>query len=86
MADLLIKHGADPNWIIDKKRGWSLLHYFCGLKLKMNQHQRKLNKDIISFLLAHGADPRQPTLDDKTCMDLAAQHCNQEEVSAILQH
>ena len=85
IADLLIKHGADPNWIIDKKRGWSLLHYFCGLKLKMKPQQRKLNKDIISFLLSHGADPRQTTLDDKTCMDLVEKHCNQQEITALMQ-
>ena len=84
VADLLIKHGADPNWIIDKKRGWSLLHYFCGLKLKMNKQQRRLNRDIIAFLLEHGADARQTTLDDKSCLNLAAQHCNQEEIVLLL--
>ena len=51
MADLLVKHGADPNWIIDKQQGLSLLHYFCSLKVKMNKNQRQLNREIIAFLL-----------------------------------
>ena len=46
-----MKHGADPNWIIDKQQGLSLLHYFCGLKVKMNKGQRQLNREIIVFLL-----------------------------------
>ena len=43
IADMLIKYGADPNWIIDKKKGLSLLHYFCSLKVKMNKAQKQLN-------------------------------------------
>lgn len=76
IASLLINHGADQNWIIDKKRGWSLLHYFCGLRLKMNKQQIKLNYEIVKFLLDQGADVCQLTLDDKTCEDLLENHCN----------
>jgi len=67
IGSLLIKHGADQNWIIDKKRGLSLLHYFCSLRLKMNKNQKKLNYDIVKFLLENGADVWQMTLEDKGC-------------------
>lgn len=43
IADLLIKSDADPNWIIDKVRGYSLIHYFCSSKMKMNKTQKMIN-------------------------------------------
>lgn len=67
IADLLIKNGADLNWIIDKKNGYSLLHYFCSLKMKMNKIQIALNYEIIKFLLDKGANIKQLTLKDKNC-------------------
>ena len=30
MADLLLQYGADLNWIIDKKLGYSYLMKLCG--------------------------------------------------------
>ena len=39
------------DWIIDKKNGYALLHYFCNSKMKMNKAQRDLNCQIIKFLL-----------------------------------
>jgi len=51
IAELLVKHGADPNWIIDKKKGHSLLHYFCNEKGQLNKSEKKLNYDLIKFLL-----------------------------------
>ena len=84
IAELLVKHGADPNWVIDKKQGLSLLHYFCGLKVKMNKSQKQLNRDIIRFLLEKGADSRQLTLADKSCEDLLESHCNKEELAELL--
>ena len=78
IADLLIKSGADVNWIIDKKGGYSLLHYFCSLKMKMNKAQKQLNYDIIKFLLEKGADFNQLTLNDKSCQQLLETHCNKE--------
>lgn len=62
IAELLVKHGADVNWVIDKKRGLTLLHYFCAIRMKMNKNQKQLNYDIVQFLLVHGADSKQLTL------------------------
>lgn len=85
IADMLIKHGADLNWIIDKKNGFSLLHYFCSLRMKMNKSQRQLNTDIIRYLLDKGADHRLLTLTDKSCQDLLEGHCNREELLRLFQ-
>ena len=51
IAEFLINHGADPNWIIDKKKGYSILHHFCNQKMKLNKSQIELNYEIIVFLL-----------------------------------
>ena len=40
IAELLIKNGADVDWIIDKKNGYALIHYFCSSKMKMNKPQK----------------------------------------------
>lgn len=40
MGQFLIDHGADVNWILDKSKGYSLLHYFCSIKMKMNKVQK----------------------------------------------
>jgi hypothetical protein len=61
---LLIKNGADPNWIVDKIKGYSLIHYFCATKMKMNQTQKLINLEIIKFLLKNGANIKQKTLKD----------------------
>ena len=84
VGELLLKHGADPNWVIEKKGGLTLLHYFLALKVKMNKAQRQLNYDIVRFLLEHGADPRQLTLDDRSCEDLLRHHCNREQLLQLL--
>lgn len=76
IADYLLKNGADINWIIDKSKGYSLLHYFCASKMKMNKSQIQINYDIISFLLEKGANINQLTLADKNCFDLCQTHCN----------
>lgn len=43
IAEFLIQNGADPNWIIQKTKGYSLLHYFCASKMKMNKTQKLIN-------------------------------------------
>ncbi len=47
IADFLFKNGADPNWVIEKTKGYSLLHYFCSSKMKMNKTQKLINEQII---------------------------------------
>lgn len=85
IAELLVRSGADVDWIIDKKNGYSLLHYFCSLKMKMNKAQKQLNFDIIRFLLEKGANFRQLTLGDRSCEQLLEHHCNREELLALFE-
>lgn len=84
MAEFLVDHGADVNWIIDKNKGYSLLHYFCSSKMKMNKLQKELNYEIIRFLLQKGANPNQLTLQDKTVYELMATHCNKERLMELI--
>ncbi len=70
IGEFLIDHGADVNWIVDKNRGFSLLHYFCSVKVKMNDAQKDINFKIIKFLLEKGADVNQKTLKDQRAIDL----------------
>jgi ankyrin repeat protein len=51
ISDILVSHGADVNWVMDKANGYSLLHFYCSLRLPMNDSQRKLNYKIVKFLL-----------------------------------
>ena len=78
LAEFLIDHGADVNWMIDKSRGYTLLHYFCSLKIKMNKPQKDLNKTIIKFLIEKGANVGQKTLKDETVLSLLGKHCNKQ--------
>lgn len=72
------------NWIVDKARGYTLLHYFCSVKMKMNKAQKDLNYSIIKFLLEKGADTLQKTLKDQKAIDLVEKHCNKEAVMVLL--
>jgi ankyrin repeat protein len=40
ISDFLISHGADVNWVVDKKDGLSLLHFFCSVSNKMKDSQK----------------------------------------------
>ena len=76
LAEFLIDHGADINWVIDKSRGFSLLHYFCSIKIKMSKEQIDLNFRIIKFLLEKGANVFQKTLKDEGLEKILEKHCN----------
>ena len=80
IAEFLIKNGADPNWIVDNTKGYSLLHFFSASKMKMNKTQKFINQQIIEFLLNHQANPQQKTLKDQTAFELVKGHCNKEKI------
>lgn len=52
--------------------------------MKMNKPQKDLNFQIIRFLLEKGANYKQLTLTNKSCEELLKQHCNKEEIMALL--
>jgi ankyrin repeat protein len=76
IAEVLINHGADPNWVIDKVKGYTLLHTLCSSTLKLSKAEKQLIHDIIKFLIDKGANILQRGLDDKLPEDLAVTHCN----------
>lgn len=73
---MLINHGADLNWVIDKVKGYTLLHTLCASTMKFKKNESQLIHDIIKFLIDKGANILQRGLDDKLPEDLAATHCN----------
>lgn len=76
IAELLLFHEADPNWVFEKQKGFNLLHFLCSSSIKMNKNEKQLNYDLISFLVKHGANINQKTLTDKKPIDLLASHSN----------
>lgn len=79
-AELLILHGADPNWVFEKQKGYNLLHFLCSSTIKMNAAEKQLNYNLIKFLVEHGANVKQKTLTDKMPIDLLIGHCNAEVI------
>jgi hypothetical protein len=37
VLELLVQRGADVNWIIDKQKGYTLLHSLCSTVVRMNK-------------------------------------------------
>lgn len=38
IAELLLFHEADPNWVFEKQKGFNLLHFLCSSSIKMNKN------------------------------------------------
>ena len=49
MAELLLDFGADINWIVDKKHGWTLLMKLCATKKFANDIEKSINIECIKF-------------------------------------
>ena len=54
MAELLLSYGADPNWIVDKSHGYTLLMQLCSVKMQLSSKETEVNYQIIKFLLENG--------------------------------
>jgi ankyrin repeat protein len=84
IAEVLINHGADPNWVIDKVKGHTLLHTLCASTLKLSKIEKQLIHDIIKLLIDKGANVLQRSLDDKLPEDLAVTHCNSVAIMDLI--
>lgn len=85
MADLIIQHGGDVNWIIDKQRGYTFLMQYCSIKHELSDHDRDINVQVIKFLLERGASTHLPSLKkNKTVLAIAEKHFNRERVLHLL--
>jgi hypothetical protein len=46
MAEMLFQHGADINWFIDKKKGYTILMQLAGTKETLNPRPLKRKIEI----------------------------------------
>jgi len=84
MAELLLDHGADINWIVDKTKGHNLLMKFCCVKMDLSPREAQVNLEVIRFLVEHGADKNMKAIKNKTAFDMAAKHSNKDNVQELL--
>lgn len=84
MAELLLQYGADINWIVDKKKGYSLLLQLCAVKTNLKEKEKEINYQTIKFLLENGANRLLLTNKGKTVFDLLKKHCNNEKITVLL--
>eukprot|EP01017_Pseudomicrothorax_dubius_P049157 TRINITY_DN909_c0_g1_i1.p1 TRINITY_DN909_c0_g1~~TRINITY_DN909_c0_g1_i1.p1 ORF type:complete len:319 (-),score=70.56 TRINITY_DN909_c0_g1_i1:113-1069(-) len=81
MADLLLHHGADINWIIDKNRGYTLLMQYCAVKFEMEDYEVRSNLQIVKFLLERGASKTIVGCNGKTVPDIVKKQLKRAEES-----
>jgi ankyrin repeat protein len=86
MAVLLLQHGADVNYIVNKDKGKTLLMEYCSVKLEMNNRDKETNLRVIRFLLEHGASTIMKSKKGKNVQEYAKKHPFKEEVLDLLRH
>ncbi len=70
--------------MLDKVRGFTLLHYLCAITHKLKKEEKQLNYDLIKFLIDRGANVNQRSLDDRLPEDLALKHCNSTAIIDLI--
>jgi len=86
MAELLLEFGADINWIVDKTKGHTILMQFCSVKMELDEREKRMNLEVIRFLLEHGADKNMVSNKNKNSFQLAQKHSNRDAVLEVLQN
>ena len=84
MADSLLQNGANIDYIVDKKKNYTLLMQFCSLKLELNQREKDTNVKVITFLLEKCANRNLKSKKGRTAFELAQKHCNKNEIQRLL--
>ena len=84
MAEKLLEFGADIDCRIADQQGCTLLMQFCSIKFQLSSFEKGINLSVIRFLLEHGANRDLKNSQGSTAYDLAQDHCNSEEVRAVL--
>jgi ankyrin repeat protein len=86
MAEILLEFGADINWIVDKTKGHTILMQFCSVKMELDEREKRMNLEVIRFLLEHGADKNMVSNKNKNAFQLAQKHSNRDAVLEVLQN
>ena len=86
MVELLLEYGGDINWIVDKNKGHTLLMQFCAVKLDLEEREKRINIEVIKFLIENGADKYMVSNKGKACFALCAKHQNKEAVLEVLKN
>ena len=81
ILSVLASKGADINWIVDKQKGYTLLHMLCSNSIKMSKSEREINFEIIKFLIENGSDLHMRAFNGKKPEELLVGHCG---MTAIL--
>lgn len=86
MANMLLQHAADINFIVNKEKHKTLLMEYCGVMLDMNSKEKETNLKVIKFLLEHGADATIKSKKGKTAFDYSQNHPFKVEVQNLLKN
>lgn len=84
MADLLLLHGADINWIVEKSEGHTLLMQLCAMGKEMSAFESEMNLEAIKFLIERGANKDIKSIKNKSCAELAEKNPNYETILSLL--
>lgn len=84
MAELLLRHGANVNTIVDEKDGTTMLMQFCGITEELSEIQADVNLEIIQFLIEHGADINMKNKKGETAWDLSKNSFQRTEIQSLL--
>lgn len=58
LAEFLFENGVNVDFIINKKKGYTLLMIFCSVKFKLSNREKEVNFSMIKFLIEHGASKK----------------------------
>jgi ankyrin repeat protein len=86
MANLLLQHGADVNFIVNKEKGKTLIMEYCSIKIDMSNREKETNLKIIRFLIENGANTALKSRKNKTAFDYASKHPHKDEVIEALKN
>lgn len=84
MAELLLLHGADINWIVEKSEGHTLLMQLCAMGKDMTELESEMNLEAIKFLIEKGANKDIRSIKNKTCAELAEKNPNYDKIMELL--
>lgn len=84
MAELLLQNGSDINWIVNKKKGYSLLLQLCAMKTELQEKEKEINFQTIKFLIENGANRYLQSNKGKTAFELTKKHCNKDKILDML--